>query len=268
MIRETLVATKQATFAILLPNPDKNGLPQPIGTGFFVSPEGWLVTAAHVITENNKSDGPIRRDLEKAYLMRATEHEIWDTEMCKGMSLEFIDPSTDFALLVVDFEANKDRDTLKDRGHFPYIEVSSRELADGEPVYSYGYPLSSSFGFTVGQVAFGGTHLCPRVTSAIVSSKREKTKFIGSPQDPKVYMLDKALNYGNSGGPIIAVETGKVHAFCSRFQPVYIPQEHLSDQEGNSPIIMVPSLYGAVSSLGNPSILAKLREREVPLSER
>jgi hypothetical protein len=268
MIRETLAATKQATFAILLPNPDRNGLPQPIGTGFFVSPEGWLVTAAHVITENNEPDGPIRRDLENAYLIRATEHEIRDTEMCKGMSLEFIQPSTDFALLAVDFEANKDRDALESRGHFPYIEVSSRELAEGEPVYSYGYPLSSSFGFAVGQASFGGTELCPRVTSAIVSSKREKTKFIGSPQDPKVYVLDKALNYGNSGGPIIAVETGKVHGLCSSFQPVTIQQPHLSDQEGNSLFIRIPSLYGVVSSLGNPGILAKLRECKVPLSER
>jgi len=72
----------------------------------------------------------------------------------------------------------------------------------------------------------------------------EKTRLISSPEDVKIYVLDKALNYGNSGGPIIAVATGHVQALCSRFQPVMIPQPHLKDQKGKPPYIVIPSLYG------------------------
>ncbi len=85
--------------------------------------------------------------------------------------------------------------------------------------------------------------------------------------EPKVYVLDKALNYGNSGGPIVAAETGKVHAFCSRFQPVAIPQNHIQDQQGNPTMIYIPSLYCVVSSLANPAILQKLHESEVSISD-
>ncbi len=56
-------------------------------------------------------------------------------------------------------------------------------------------------------------------------------------------MIDKALNYGNSGGPIIVEETGKVISVCTQFQPVLIPQ-----QKG---FIMTPSLYGITSSFKN-----------------
>ncbi len=56
-----------------------------------------------------------------------------------------------------------------------------------------------------------------------MSSTLEKTKMLMSSGDEKIYVLDKALNYGNSGGPIVAAETGRVHALCSRFQPVMVP---------------------------------------------
>ena len=84
--------------------------------------------------------------------------------------------------------------------------------------------------------------------------KIESTKMLMTLSNPKVYVLNKALNYGNSGGPIVAVETGNVHAFCSGFQPLFVPQNHLRDN-GCSLAIMIPSLYGIVFSLGNEAIL-------------
>lgn len=84
-----------------------------------------------------------------------------------------------------------------------------------------------------------------------------------SDEDPKVYVLDKALNYGNSGGPIVATETGRVHALCSHFQSVFVPQHHLKDTNGNPMQVMLPSLYGVVSSLSNRQILDLLRSLSV-----
>ncbi len=271
MIRKSLRMTKEATFAIELPNPHYHDMPTPMGTGFFVSPDGWFVTAAHVITENGKSDGPIRNDLSKASITKETRLDE-DSDPCPigcyGLSFEYSDPLTDFALLKIDFKANANKAWLKDKIEFPFIEISSRKLEEGEPVYSFGYPLPESFLKDYQYVTISHSALCPRVTSAIISSTFEKQRMVMGSNDPKVYVLDKALNYGNSGGPIIATETGKVHAFCSRFQPVAIPQGHLRDKQGNQLSIMIPSLYGIVPSISNRTILQKLIDKNIHISEK
>jgi hypothetical protein len=269
MIRKSLTRTKSATFSILLPNPKQKGLPTPIGTGFFVSADGWFVTAAHVLTENGKSDGPVRSDIAQSYLMKEPAYASHPGAMCQHISFELVNPRLDFGLLKVDFQKNADKAWLKDLNEFPFVEISARDLDEGEPVYSFGYPLSDSFVLKNGGnkgISIGTTALSPRVTSAIVSSKIEETRMVITSGDPKIYVLDKALNYGNSGGPIVSTETGKVHAFCSRFQPVFIPQNHLSDAKGNPLAIISPSLYGIVTSLANPELQEHLTERGVQVS--
>jgi len=142
-------------------------------------------------------------------------------------------------------------------------------LEEGDPVYSFGYPLPQvNFFKSNAQVTIGHVGLSPRVTSAIVSATMERTKMVSTTRDIKVYVLDKALNYGNSGGPIVAVESGKVHALCSRFQPVMVPQPHLLDKENKPLAIAIPSLYGIVSSLANPTVLDQLHRRGVAVSDQ
>jgi serine protease Do len=69
---------------------------------------------------------------------------------------------------------------------------------------------------------------------------------IHSGADSQVYVLDKALNYGNSGGPVVNTETGKAFAICSRFQPASFYQSDDPDD-----FITIPSLYGVATSIGN-----------------
>ena len=268
MITKTLANTQAATFCVELPDRQQHGMPTPTGTGFFISPDGWFVTAAHVITENHQSDGPIRQDIDQAWLQKETRLPGgMPGAMCQAVSFGHVIPLIDFALLKVDFQQNSNKAWLSGRSAFPFIGVSSRQLAGGESVYSFGYPLSSAFAKDLGQMIIGSTSLCPRVTSAIVSSTVDETRMVMTGNDPKVYVLDKALNYGNSGGPIVSSETGRVHAFCSRFQPVFIPQLHLCDANQNPMHIMVPSLYGVVSSFGNREIVALLQQLKVPIYE-
>jgi serine protease Do len=259
MIRKTLHSTQAATFSVLMPDPAHNDFPTPTGTGFFVSPDGLFVTARHVVVD--RLTGGVRGDVDKAWLQKETRDFTSGSPLCQSPKLVFDDALTDIAVLQVSFEENANKDWLQGRNGFPFIEVAGRHLEEGEPVYAFGYPLSS------GQVQQGpqgmmvGVHtLHPRVTSAVVSSTVEASGALRTSADPAVYVLDKALNYGNSGGPIIASETGQVHAVCTRFQPVPIVQEHLADKSGVTPtFVYIPSLYGIVSSLLNPSVIAFLK---------
>jgi len=252
--REALKRTQEATFSVDLPNAEKDGMQTPRGTGFFVSPDGWFVTAAHVVTENGQSSGKPRNDFAQGWLIKELRLENPVPAMCQHLELKLVDPKNDFALVKVDLAKNLEKAFLKGKKGFPFIEASKRRLDEGEPVFSFGYPLPSA---EVAQVSWGhvGTvEHCPRVTSAIVSSTFERSKMVMSANDTQVYVLDKALNYGNSGGPIVATSTGRVHAFCSRFQPLVVPQPHIMI-EGKPIQILMPSLYGIVVSLANPDIL-------------
>lgn len=266
MITNTLANTKAATFSVDLPHQARQGMPTPKGTGFFISPDGWFVTAAHVITDDNNSDGNIRSDLHQAWLMKEIRVPGGPPgAMCQNVSFGHVIDSLDFALLKVDFQANANKAWLVGKNQFPYLEVSTRQLDEGESVYSFGYPLSESFVQSLGPVTVGSTSLRPRVTSAIVSSTIYGTKMVMTDADPQVYVLDKALNYGNSGGPIVSSDTGRVHALCSRFQSVFIEQPHLKDSNGKPLAVMIPSLYGVVSSLRNKEILSLLQSLNIPV---
>jgi hypothetical protein len=75
---------------------------------------------------------------------------------------------------------------------------------------------------------------------------------INSATDRAVYVLDKALNYGNSGGPIVSQESGRAFAVCTNFQPVMVPQP-------TGGAVFIPSLYGVTSAISNiDSQLAEL----------
>lgn len=267
MIRRTLQATKEATFCVQLPDPAKYGMPTPAGTGFFVSPDGWFVTAAHVVSENGEPSGPLRSDIEKAWLVKETRlgSDI-PGAMYQGVSLGPVIPELDIAFLHVDFSINANKAWLSGRTSFPFVQISAKVLEEGESIYSFGYPLSIASVIVTPERVVGEVALSPRVTSAIISSTLNETTKVMSDTDPKVYVLDKALNYGNSGGPIVSSETGHVHALCSRFQPVFVPQLHLKDQKGNPLHVMMPSLYGIVSRLDNRKCLKVCGDLNIPVS--
>jgi len=190
-------------------------MPTPMGTGFFVSADGWFLTAAHVVMDPMTKAA--RADIDAAWLTKEGRAPEVFGAMCQYAEIVECMPEIDIALLKVDWEKNCNKASLKGRSGFPYIRPSVRELEDAEPVYSFGYPLSeASIEYHDAQVTIGGQALCPRVTSAIIASHLDQSEMFVPGVRPRVYVLDKALNYGNSGGPILSVETGHVHALCSR----------------------------------------------------
>lgn len=267
MIRKTLNRTQAATFSVDLPSDLNKGLPTPAGTGFFVSSDGWFATAAHVVMHGEGESARVRDDVNQAWLLKESRPgQRGPGGMCQYVELKHVDLKNDFALIKVDFAKNSDKAWLQGKTEFPYILTSVRDLEEGEPVYSFGYPLSMAKSIEMPGTTFGIVEHSPRVTSAIVSSTFEKSKMVMSAADTKIYVLDKALNYGNSGGPVIAQSTGNVHAICTRFQPMPVRQKHL-EKNGQEAWIVIPSLYGIAVSLANPEIQKTFADFVIPVTQ-
>ena len=236
MIRNTIEKTKKSTLLVRVPSPrpEHRGFPFPNGTGFFISANGYFITANHVL-ESVNNGGKLMLDQPE---LAGGGNQLKHIDIVKRW------PQFDIVLLEVDFAKNSSNPLLTNKTGFDYLDIDFEDCLDGTPVYSYGFPLpdvkiAGGKGLLVG-IEF----LCPRVTSAIISSHYDAIGPIRSKALPKWYIIDKALNYGNSGGPIICSETGRVIAVCARFQPVSIPQTQ-------NVRVSVPSLYSIGSSLRN-----------------
>lgn len=281
MIRKTLSNTKLASFAIAGPSKDNPIVNIPYGTGFFISDSGYFITAAHVIFDPEISNTP-RFDHTKIILIRDIhdEQKVGNSTCCTGAVIH-VDFINDVAILKVSDHETKDESWIIN-GKFPFLQISARTLDEAEPVYSYGYPLSETVLINTGQtinITIQGhgtqvlpvqtyqTHLSPRITSLIVSSRTENSNIHQDGSKPNSYVLDKALNYGNSGGPIICVETGYVHGMCRRFQPVAIKQHSIKDNNQNPINIIIPSLYGIATNLSIDPIKSVLINLGIPIDE-
>lgn len=235
MIRQTVEQTIAATYLIQVPDPNNHDFPTPCGTGFFVSPDGLFVTAYHVA--NKAYD---RRKITASHEAEPGAGAILRNPEPLGSAQEF-----DLALLKFDFAAHSRQEALKGKTGFDFLEMDLEEQYEGTPVYSFGYPLPEYKVERGAGITVGLSWICPRVTSAVISSRYEVLGPLRRGGPPRSYVLDKAFNYGNSGGPIVLQETGKAIAAVVRFQPVVIDQP---DQRAE---IVIPSLYGIASSLRN-----------------
>ncbi len=134
-----------------------------IGSGFFISKDGYIVTNHHVISDmvDPKNEG-----FARLYIKLASDSDTKIPAKVIGW-----DPIIDLALLKTEVEA-------------PYVFNlgSSEELDVGDKVFAIGSPVG----------------LERTLTSGIVSAVDRKLFSLGS-----VMQIDAAVNSGNSGGPCI-----------------------------------------------------------------
>jgi serine protease Do len=233
MIPNTLTRTKNATFSILVPhpNPAYQGFPTANGTGFFISSDGYFITARHVLFDFSK--------------IMLNKPELFTSLFITGLQLVKEWTAYDLVLLKANFDMAKTQKAFKEKTSFDYLDIEYEVTPEGTDVYSFGYPLAQCEVKGTSAMLVGFHYDCPRVTSAVISSHYDVIGPVRVDSGfPRNYVIDKALNYGNSGGPLVLQQSGKAIAVITRFQPVNIPQ-----QAGSK--IMIPSLYGIASSLKN-----------------
>jgi serine protease Do len=156
-----------------------NGQPQRVpeslagGTGFVISPDGYVLTNAHVVD---------RADRIVVNLMDRTSHQA---------ELVGTDPTTDLAVIKIDAE------------ELPTVSWgSSRDLQVGEPVMAVGNPGfsgSQSLDYTV---TTGIVSALGRPLSIIRESLVDNPDLAGYAIENFI-QTDAVINPGNSGGPLV-----------------------------------------------------------------
>lgn len=163
---------------------DENGTPieedAATGSGFVVSPDGYIVTNRHVLQlweydetwVRNRYKGVIR-EIKVVFADRSPDAAIPGELVRLSDSID-----TDLAVLKVQrFEG------------MPYLRNFNRDistLGQGDPVAVIGYPLGKDL-FTFTQAKTAETSLSTGVISKVT---------------PKKIQLDASANNGNSGGPV------------------------------------------------------------------
>jgi len=139
------------------------------GSGAIISPDGYIVTNAHVVKGGRRIQVQLANATE-----RRPGHSVLRTMAAKlDAKIVGVDRDSDLAVLKID------------RTGLPFLPFGdSEELRQGQLVLAFGNPLG----------------LANSVTMGIVSSMARQLK----PEDPMIYIqTDAPINPGNSGGPLL-----------------------------------------------------------------
>ncbi len=215
------------TLGLDYPVPVMNGA---FGSGFFVSPDGYIITNGHVVNEfesDLQEKLPLLQDFVETYLrayMKYTGRQLTQQDV-EYFAQQVIEAYTNGDLIIQDYsvqvyvgvgkvvtgEGNikkmyqariidsspfekEDLALIKiEIQHAPSLIVSDREVGIGEKVWVMGYPGAVTFHDLLGEE----TTVIPTITSGIVSGYRDKISGV------KVLQSDVAVTHGNSGGPML-----------------------------------------------------------------
>ncbi len=142
------------------------------GSGFIISPEGYVATCEHVI-----------RDAEKLFVKITGKNK--KKKVFRGTVVK-ANAETDTAII-----------KIEDAPKLPFVELDDREETEvEEDVIIYGYPL--------------GSRLNDDVFNLNISFAKGNVSSNQVIDGIKRTMLDISAKHGNSGSPIISCKTGRV----------------------------------------------------------
>ena len=210
----------------VLPRAGAHGTLNVLGTGFWVSENGLVMTAGHVIEEAQR----LMASLPGSRLMIGQSiPSITDPEFTIRGSFNYLesevveeDPRHDIALIqaMKNPFAIEQRPIIKtsapDTDVYPLLglaTLSTSEVRDGEQIGVSGYPLAEPALVTTS----GG------IASAL-GANIQQAQALGVPLGytiPNIadsYLADVAVNPGNSGGPVYRISDGGVIGVCVAFR--------------------------------------------------
>ena len=172
---------------------ERAGIAVSSGTGFVVSPFGYIVTAHHVVVGGDSVEevagGLVRRTVD------VTRLEVVFQQVPSGSA------TTTFVATVMATQPELDLAILSiSAGGLPYLALGdSGALTVGQAVRALGYPFGGAIDELLNTQTPGGA---PRISASAgtLSSIRERT----AGTEPMQYLqTDAVINPGNSGGPLV-----------------------------------------------------------------
>lgn len=153
------------------------------GSAFFVNDGGYLVTNNHVVAEPSTEDGALIFRYSKQITVATAGRRLLATLVS---SIEDPQPNVyDYAILHVD-----------DFPKSPSLRVGDPEIVrPGDQVLCLGFPLD--FQSLI-------------ATTGIVSGVIKRESHVNSLHQMKTIVTDALIQFGNSGGPMIHVDSGSV----------------------------------------------------------
>lgn len=151
---------------------NKKGDPLGSGSGFVITEDGWCITCSHVV-----------EDCDEIFVKISNGHD--PAKIFRAVSM-FCNKLLDMAIIRLE------------EGHYNFISIDiNRKYPEvGEPIEIYGYPMGSVICDDV-------INLNLSLTRGYVSSNQVFEKL-------RRVFIDGDARHGNSGGPIVSMETGKV----------------------------------------------------------
>lgn len=193
----------------------------PLGTGFLVNDDAYVVTARHVIDGARKLAAKVGPSLQVGVgLAHENTENMRANFTIVGFDLVAEHERHDMALLKLSqnpFKGEAQTGIVIGDAPLPlphgYVTFDTDRPLDGEPIATTGYPLSNAVLIT------SAGHVASAWASEIKDIPVPGIAGMTRPDVADSYVADMEVNPGNSGGPIYAIETGAVIGVCVASQP-------------------------------------------------
>jgi serine protease Do len=222
------------------------------GTGFLVHPNGFLLTARHVVAHaRSLLEGKDGRLLAGLAIPELTGRlTIRASFQLVTAAIVEDDPRHDLSLLKLDpnpFTSGKpsgvfgkDDGSLAVNALYGLAPLSLSNVRDGETVAVSGYPSAAPALVTTHGVVASATAV--DIVEVQPPGAPEGFTF---PDVKDSYLIDAAVNPGNSGGPVYSVDQGAAIGVCVAFQIAEtLPQGGSPFAYNSGLAVAVPIKYG------------------------
>jgi len=193
-----------------------------VGSGFFVTNDGDVITALHVIKQADELLDKIQSTSKRLQVVIVKSRTDSQPEMEAGQITEQVDEDTDHDLALLKVHSTNGESVRP-------LNLRAARPADGDQIAVSGFPLQSDVLISnIGWVASAW----PVTSEKLLIYPGQKVDII----DTEAYLADIRVNPGDSGAPVYLVRNGEVLGVCEAYltAPVMYRTDH-DDQIATSP---------------------------------